>query len=410
MAFGLSRAKKPGQSKPPPTKRRAVFGGDDSDDEGSGRKDNNNNSTTSAVLEIGGLDDFGTLAAPTHDEEESKKNRPRPSKGGPPSQPPKLKSKAQPSAMFGDLSSTLTARKNAKAAEELDPSVYDYDAVYDSLKPEKNVPDEAGAERRSRYMKSVIESAEVRKRDQLIASEKKIAREREAEGDEYEEKEKFVTEAYKKQQEENRRIEEEEKRKEEEEARKNKVGGMSAFYRNMLDRGEQRHSQAVKAAEEAAKEGPKQSGNPAEDITPEQLEAKRVKELNEKGASIVVNEDGQVVDKRQLLRAGLNISAKASTGSTQRETAANASTKGDRRQMGGAQIGSKQSMRERQSRMLAEQLEQSTKRSRENAEMQREETERAAKSHKTEGDISSARERYLARKKAAEEEKKAGNA
>jgi coiled-coil domain-containing protein 55 len=399
LAFGLNLAKKPGQAKPPP-KRKPMFGGDDSDSDDAGHKGSNKNGA-SAVLEIGSLDDFGT-STQTHEQDNSRKSRPKPSKGAP---PPKLKPKTQPTAMFGDLSSSLAARKNAEAAEELDPSVYEYDAVYDKLKPEKKAPDAGGAERRSRYMKDVIQSAEVRKRDQLIANEKKIAREREAEGEEFEGKEKFVTEAYKRQQEENRRTEEEEKRREEEEARKNKDGGMSSFYRKMLNRDEERHSQAVKAAEEAAKEGSKKGEDAGEDLTEEQLEAKRVKELNEKGASIAVNEDGQVVDKRQLLKGGLNVSAKASAAPTQRDNAQKAD-QGNRRPMSGSQIGNKQAMRERQSRMLAEQLEQASKRSREVAESQRDESERAAKSRKTEGEISSAKERYLARKRAAEEEKK----
>lgn len=433
LAFGLGRAKKPGLSKPPPTKRNAVFGGDDSDEEDANLKSNSNIKSKGkskgpgpAVLEIGGLDDFDTSPTTTsrqqdaEEEEESRRSRPRPSKGGgPPSQPPKLKAKTtQPNAMFGDLSSTLAARKNAEAAEKLDPSVYEYDAVYDSLKPDKKKSEaEAatgeGGERRSRYMRNVIQSAEVRKRDQLIANEKKIAREREAEGDEFEDKEKFVTEAYKRQQEENRRIEEEEKKREEEEAKKNKDGGMSAFYRNMLNRDEERHAQAVRAAEVAAKEGPAKRSEDSgvdDDMTEEQREAKRVRELNEKGASIAVNEDGRVVDKRQLLKAGLNVTAKAAAPPARREASSNAADGPHGRQAGGSQAGGKQSMRERQSRMLAEQLEQSTKRSREVADTQREETERAAKSQKTEGDISSAKERYLARKRAAEEEKKAAAA
>lgn len=407
LAFGLNLAKKPGQAKPPPKRKPMFGGGDDSDSDDAGRKGSSKNGA-SAVLEIGGLDDFGTSTQAPREQDDSRKSRPKPSKGGapPPSQPPKLKSKTQPTAMFGDLSSSLAARKNAEAAEELDPSVYEYDAVYDKLKPEKKAPDAgASGERRSRYMKDVIQSAEVRKRDQLIANEKKIAREREAEGEEFEGKEKFVTEAYKRQQEENRRIEEEEKRREEEERRKNKDGGMSSFYRKMLNRDEERHSQAVKAAEEAAKDGSKKGEDAEEDLTEEQLEAKRVKELNEKGASIVVNEDGQVVDKRQLLKGGLNVSAKASAAPAQRDNAQKAD-QGNRRQMSGPQIGNKQAMRERQSRMLAEQLEQASKRSREAAESQRDESERAAKSRKTKGEISSAKERYLARKRAAEEEKK----
>lgn len=60
--------------------------------------------------------------------------------------------------------------------------------------------------------------------------------------------------------------------------------------------------------------------------------------------------------------------------------------------------------------MMAEQLEQSMKRSREDEVAQRDEVERASKSRKTEGDISSAKERYLARKRAAEEGKKKAEA
>ncbi|KAL6869337.1 hypothetical protein ACO1O0_000662 [Amphichorda felina] len=399
LAFGLNMTKKPGASKPgaskpPPPKRKPMFGGnDDSDDD----------ATTGAakVEEIGGdLDDFGTssAAAPT-----SSRKGPK-SKTGAPTQPPKLKSKTQPNAMFGDLSSALSSRKNAEAAAELDASVYEYDAVYDSLKPQKPAAAE-DRDRRPKYMRGLLEAAEVRKRDALIAEEKKIARDREAEGEEYDGKEKFVTEAYRKQQEENKRIEEEEKRREEAEAKKNQTGGMSGFYKNLLDRNEQRHSEVVKAAENVAKDGPKQEEklDETKEAGADKGEAKRAKELNEKGADIAINEEGQVVDKRQLLKGGLNLGAKRNDTGPKQD---NRPAERERRPTTGQQVGNKQAMRERQSRMLAEQLEQSMKRSRDEAEAQREEAERTAKSRKTEGEISSARERYLARKRAAEEEKK----
>ena len=65
-------------------------------------------------------------------------------------------------------------------------------------------------------------------------------------------------------------------------------------------------------------------------------------------------------------------------------------------------------MRERQSRMLEQQLEQALKRSLDEEAEALQSVERAVKSRKTDADISSARERYLARKRAAaaEEEKK----
>lgn len=56
--------------------------------------------------------------------------------------------------------------------------------------------------------------AEIRKKDRLLAEEKKIAREREAEGEMYADKEVFMTEAYKKQKAELERIEAEEKKRE----------------------------------------------------------------------------------------------------------------------------------------------------------------------------------------------------
>ncbi|KAL6895960.1 hypothetical protein HDV57DRAFT_31824 [Trichoderma longibrachiatum] len=402
LAFGLNLTKKPGASKPMPSRSKPMFSshGDDSDDEGTAQE--------AKVEEIGGeLDDLTSALAPAP-AEPTPGHRP---KKGVINEPPKLKPKAPTSTMFGDLSSTLSSRKNAEAATELDASVYEYDAVYDSLKPQKNKSKE-DEERKPKYMKNLMKAADVRKRDQLIAEEKKIAREREAEGDEFADKEKFVTEAYKKQQEENKRLEEEERRREEEEAKKNEGTGMTSFYRKLLDREQERHAETVRAAEEMAKRGPgeRADGENVEDADDDKEKeyARAAQELNEKGASISVNEDGQVVDKRQLLKGGLNVVAKkqAAVQKEAEDAASRASAERDRRELTGKQLGRKQAMRERQSRMLAEQLEASLKRSREAQDAKREELERAAKTRKTEGEIMSARERYLARKKAAEEEKK----
>ncbi|KAH7267443.1 coiled-coil domain-containing protein 55-domain containing protein [Fusarium redolens] len=392
LAFGLNLSKKPGTSKPAPPKRRPMFGDDDdSDNDGAGGE--------GKAEEIGEFDDFGR--APETKTNITKLGK---AKGGPPTQPPKLKSKGQPNTMFGDLSSSLTSRKNAEAAAEVDASVYEYDSVYDSLKPKKQATKE-DQEKRPKYMKNILQAADVRKRDALIAEEKKIAREREAEGEEFADKEKFVTEAYRKQQEENKRLEEEERRREEEEAKKNKDGGMSAFYRKLLDKDEQRHSDAVKAAEEKAKHGaPEEEIADDDEQEKEKTEADIAKELNEKGAAVAINEDGQVVDKRQLLRGGLNVGAKKKE-SVQRE--AERPAERPRKDVTNQQYGRKQAQRERQSRMIEEQLAQSMKRSRDEEAAQKEEVERAAKSRKTEGEISSAKERYLARKRAAEEARKA---
>lgn len=65
-----------------------------------------------------------------------------------------------------------------------------------------------------KYMKNLLASAATRKLDHLRAEDKMIQREREAEGNEFADKEKFVTQAYKDQMAEVRRAEEEEKRRE----------------------------------------------------------------------------------------------------------------------------------------------------------------------------------------------------
>lgn len=369
-----------------------MFGGDDSDDE-------DNNTPNGDGIESSSVG-RGGRSAPSTSSKLKKSN-------APPTEPPKLKSKPGVNAMFGDLSSALTSKKNAEAAAQVDSSVYEYDNVYDSFKPKKEAKQE-DIERKPKYMRNLLNAAEVRKRDALIAEEKKIAREREAEGDEFEGKEKFVTAAYKKQQEENKRIEEEEKRKEEEEAKKNEGSGTTTFYKTLLEKDEARHAASVKAAEEMAKNGRNTEAQPleTEDHDTDKDATTRAKELNSHGASVDINDDGQVVDKRQLLKGGLNLGAKKKAPIVQETQRSRESE--TRQHHASGQHGRRQAMRERQSRMMEEQLQQSLKRSLEEETAQKEEIERSTKSRKTEGEISSAKERYLARKRAAEEAKKQG--
>ncbi|KAL2879671.1 hypothetical protein SGCOL_005000 [Colletotrichum sp. CLE4] len=403
LSFGLNLGKKPGASKLAPGKRKPfgakAFGGDDDSDNDAP----NSGTKIESLDELGG---FEVKSSSGRQQDSGGRTSKSKSKNALPTQPPTSRAKKQESAMFGDLSGSLTSKKHAEAAEELDPSVYDYDGVYESFKPQKKTTKE-DVERKPKYMKSLLAAADVRKRDALIAEEKKIAREREAEGEEYADKEKFVTEAYKKQQEENRRIEEEERRREEEEAKKNKTGGMSAFYKNLLNKGEERHAEVVKAAEDKAKTGPTVQDE-GDDASKEKSEADVAREINQKGGAIAVNEDGQVVDKRQLLRGGLNVGAKKEA--QVREEAARPKESRPERGAGTGFVGSggKGAMRERQTRMLEAQLEAALKRSREEEDAEREKVERVTKTRKTDGEISSAKERYLARKREAEEAKKKG--
>lgn len=393
LSLGLSLSKK--QSKPAPAKRKPVFGGD-SDDDDAPAQDNTHG--VEEITELGGLE-----LPPTPAEQPEKKGK---KKNGLITEPPTLSKKdKKPPMMFGDLSGSLTSKKNAEEGEKVDKSIYEYDSVYESIRPKKkNVAEDEGGERKSRYMTGLIAASSVRKRDQQIADEKRIAREREAEGEEFADKEKFVTAAYRRQQEENKKAAEEEKRREEEEGKNNTQGGMSGFYKNLLDREDKERTEMMKEAEEKAKKG-----ETAEDQK-EKTDAQVAKEMKEKGASVVVNEDGEVVDRRQLLRGGLNVAAKKREPPKKAERPAQREQ--DWRGQGKGFVGAgggKRAMVERHSRMLEQQLEESLKRSREAEEEEKAKTvENMVKSRKTEGDISSAKERYLARKREAEEARKAG--
>ncbi|KAJ4304441.1 hypothetical protein N0V88_002054 [Collariella sp. IMI 366227] len=232
---------------------------------------------------------------------------------------------------------------------------------------------------------------------------------RAAEGDEFADKEKFVTEAYKRQQEENKRLQEEEERREEEERKRSKGRGMADFYKGMLERGEEENRRLVEAAERGVgvvKAGRNKGGGEERcgESEGDQCE----------GGNVVMNEEGEVVDKRQLLKGGLNVAAKKKVEVQQekarQEVAAAARGAAGAQSKGVFAVGGKQAMRERQTRMLEAQLEESLKRSREEEEEEAAKVQLASKTRKTSADISSAKERYLARKKAAEEAKKNGTA
>jgi coiled-coil domain-containing protein 55 len=116
---------------------------------------------------------------------------------------------------------TAISRSEKKLQSEalaLDSTAFQYDEVYDTLKAAERKVEEAkkmeSDKREPKYMQSFLEAARRRKLDALHAEEKMMQIEREKEGGEFDDKEKFVTSAYKAQMEEVRRAEEEERIKE----------------------------------------------------------------------------------------------------------------------------------------------------------------------------------------------------
>lgn len=122
-----------------------------------------------------------------------------------------------------------------KDTNTVDPTVKQYDEVYDEMKEAerraKAAAEESSADKKaspsctptswvnltcapqSKYMEKLLQSAETRKLDYVRAEEWLMQREREKEGDQFADKDKFVTPAYKAQMEEVRKAEEEEKKR-----------------------------------------------------------------------------------------------------------------------------------------------------------------------------------------------------
>ncbi|KAI9885516.1 MAG: hypothetical protein M1823_002698 [Watsoniomyces obsoletus] len=385
LSYGLNINKKGPPPKTVPAKRKPIFDEDDLDE------DEERSTGNGAIVEISTLEDV------TSEDQASKSVKRDPGNSSTQSKKPRV-------SLYGDLSTARVADKHSKEATSLDPSIYDYDAAFDSLQAaslkKKAEQAEDAATRKPKYMSNLLAAAEVRKRDQLRAKEKLLAKEREAEGDEYDDKEKFVTGAYKAQQEEVKKLEEEERLREEEEEKRRKGKGMTNFYRSVLEKDEKRHEEAVAAASEI-KAGDIQKKD--EEPSKERSEAEIARELKAQGRDVTINDEGQVVDKRQLLSAGLNVAPKPRPS----QSKAGLHNTGRPPAQPGSQnkTASQRAMRERQSRMLEEQLDKASEQAAAEEAEKKAALEKTAKSKKTDGEVSSARERYLQRKKEAEAQK-----
>ncbi|BGP00136.1 hypothetical protein RTG_00090 [Rhodotorula toruloides ATCC 204091] len=261
LSFGLNKAQLPRQPLKKPAAAKPIFGGADNDDD-----------------------------APT-----------------PPPGTDTSKSKQRPGVSTASL--TKAQKKKQQQEVELDPSVFEYDEVYDNMKAAERVAKEErkkeSSDRKPKYINRLLETAELRKQDRLRAEDKMIQKEREREGDEFADKDQFVTPSYLKQQEELRKVEEEEKKREEAEAKKKRPGGISTFLRSYLDSTEAAHAAAVAATASTAKKLPLGAQLPTEQ---EKTDAQIAAEYEAKtGKKVEINDEGEIVDRRQLMSGGLNI-------------------------------------------------------------------------------------------------------
>jgi coiled-coil domain-containing protein 55 len=122
------------------------------------------------------------------------------------------------------------------AALAEDPSAFDYDGVYDSMQQAREQTKQPQAQRQSRYIASLLEKAEERKREAAVMDDRKQIRENQREAAAEGPTEVFVTAAYRQKLEEDKVWLEKEKLQElkEQQQAAHKVGHMGNFYANLL--------------------------------------------------------------------------------------------------------------------------------------------------------------------------------
>eukprot|EP01132_Coremiostelium_polycephalum_P009304 gene9304-11405_t len=121
-----------------------------------------------------------------------------------------------------------------------DPTAFEYDSVFDQMKKQQQQKSKSGLmssnngdnKPKSKYIGKLLAESEKKKKDFERLKERQIQKEREAEGDQFKDKETFVTQAYKdKLAKEKAEREKEEKQDQEDDVTKKK--DLSTFHRNL---------------------------------------------------------------------------------------------------------------------------------------------------------------------------------
>ncbi|TIA89513.1 hypothetical protein E3P81_02911 [Wallemia ichthyophaga] len=243
--------------------------------------------------------------------------------------------------------------KQLEDAKNLDDSVFEYDEVFDQMQSAREAVEASrkkeSSTRAPKYIEGLAVAAEKRKLDRSRAEEKMIQKTREREGDEYQGTEEFVTEGYKKTLEEIRLAEEEEEAREKKE-RDGRGTGASAFMRGILDDKEEEHAAAMKAAQENKSNVIRPPASQTEIDSDSML-----KKAQSKGNNVEIDDEGQAVDKVQLLSAGLNAGKKRRAPQGPSLPTSNNKEAGFKRQAVGTDA-SQAAIRERHSKMVEEQM------------------------------------------------------
>jgi len=275
-----------------------------------------------------------------------------------------------------------------------DPSAYLYDEVYDEITAgRKAVKVKNELDKRSRkpkYMQQLLNAADTRKHEDALYLERKYLKEAQEDAENFGDKDKFVTAAYKEKLKEEKAWREEQKRIEEEE-RKNDVrkkGNMNDFYRNLLHENVSSASRGD-AEEKAAMDALKEKQGAVEKLAEKEREEGEAKKKGGGGGEAP-------------LKGGLNVLKKPKW---VRDADAVIETEEDRKKkkMEEDKKAHIERMRQRQ-RETEEQLVQLKKEKEVEEKRQKEEEkqrlEEARKKRTDDSAAMSARDRYLQRKKA----------
>jgi hypothetical protein len=181
---------------------------------------------------------------------------------------------------------------------------------------------------------------------------------------------------------------------------------MAHFYRKLLEESEQQHEVTVAATQGKRIIGP-QGPTPNLTITkpPELMplsDLELARAARDQGKEVEVNDDGQIVDKRDLLSAGLNLSLPNTRrlGKQLHDTAKMVSDKPVDTHTAAGTAASRREINERRRREIMQQMEAETTRVKhEKQEQEDEKLRRTVAKRNNESDVQSARERYLARKR-----------
>jgi HAMP domain-containing protein len=215
---------------------------------------------------------------------------------------------------------------------------------------------------------------------------------------------------FKKQKEELERIEREEK---EREALADKSKSMDSFYKQVLEKKEAEHQAMMKALAEKKN---KKITETSSQKTTALSEASLVEQAQKEGKDVMVNDNNEIVDKRQLLGAGLNIKPKFGTlgslaGSDDRIKERMTEYEDYKRKKveeyeSRRKSGRSTDERERLSREVERQMMEAKQTQQQEEERKQKEFEEKATAKRTTDQVAmSARERYLARKKQKLQEK-----